>query len=146
MVGYCPNYFYLWHSIVRKPILLNQMIILSPAYIFPFSLFPQKAILLLTYRWYAYKKTRDHYFLFDFCYFTNFLIFLYLWLPDWILGPALRGWLFTTCFCFANGPVLVAIMLWKNSLVPHSNDKMTSLFIHISPSLTLFGLRWYIKI
>lgn len=117
LVGFVPNYFYIWHT--------------------------AKAVILLTYRWYAYKKQRYHYFLFDLCYFCNFLVLVYLWLPEQVLGPAIRGKLFATCFAFANGPVLSAIVMWRNSLVPHSTDKMTSLFIHVSPSLTLFGLRWF---
>ena len=99
----------------------------------------QKAIILLSYRWYAYKKLRWHYFLFDFCYFTNFFILVYLWLP---LGDSIRGLLFPIVFGFSNGPVLSAIVLWTNSVVPHSLDKMTSLFIHLSPSLALWGIRW----
>lgn len=105
-------------------------------------MFPQKAVVLLSYRWYAYKKERNHYFLFDFCYFCNFLVLLYLWLPEQVLGPTVRGGLFSTCFAMANGPVLCAIVFWRNSLVPHSIDKMTSLFIHVSPTLALSGLKW----
>ena len=101
----------------------------------------QKAIILLSYRWYAYKKLRWHYFLFDFCYFTNFFILVYLWLP---LGDSIRGLLFPIVFGFSNGPVLSAIVLWTNSVVPHSLDKMTSLFIHLSPSLALWGIRWWV--
>ena len=62
---------------------------------------------------------------------------MYRWLPEQVLGKFIRGRLFATCFAFANGP----IMMWRNSLVPHCNNKMTSLIIHVSPSLTLFGLR-----
>ena len=102
----------------------------------------QKAVILLTYRWYAYKKIGSHYFLFDFCYFTNFLLLNYLWLPENILGPTLRGALYSACFSFSMGPLLSAIILWRNSLVPHSNDKMTSLFIHVSPPLAVWGIRW----
>ena len=104
---------------------------------------PKKALVLLSYRWYSYKKQKYHYFLFDFCYFTNFLIFVYLWLP-W--GYAYKGVLFPMIFGFSNGPVLAAVALWKNSLVPHSVDKMTSVLIHVSPSITLWGIRWYIEL
>ena len=106
----------------------------------------QKAIILLSHRWYAYKKIKFHYFLFDFCYFTNFLTLVYIWIPSFTVDESYRGELFTTCFSFAMGPLVSAIVLWRNSLVPHSTDKMTSLFIHISPSLTLWGIRWYVLI
>lgn len=117
LVGYVPQYFYIWYTV--------------------------KAVILLSYRWYSYKKIRFHYFLFDFCYFTNFLILLYIWLPSSLVGDYLRGALFVACFSFAMGPLLSAIILWRNSLVPHSNDKMTSLFIHVSPAMALWGIRWF---
>ena len=107
-----------------------------------FIMFTQKAATLLSYRWYSYKKLKFQYFLFDFCYFTNFLTLLYIWIPSSIIGESYRGELFTMCFSFSMGPLLSAIVLWRNSLVPHSADKMTSLFIHISPALTLWGIRW----
>ena len=75
-----------------------------------------------------------HYFLMDFCYFTNFLILLYLWLPSYF--NTLRGMLFG----FTNGPLLAAIVLWRNSVVPHSTNKMTSMFIHTSPAIALWGI------
>lgn len=34
-------------------------------------------------------------------------------------------------------------MLWRNSLVFHSLDKITSLFIHLLPGLITFLWRWY---
>ena len=103
------------------------------------TLFSQKALTLIPYRWYLYKKTRWHYSLLDFCYFTNFLTLLYFWLP---MPDIIRGGLFITVFAFANGPLLLAVLLWRNSFVPHSTDKMTSLFIHISPAIALWGVRW----
>jgi hypothetical protein len=99
-----------------------------------------KAVLLIGYRWYSYKKTRNHYYLFDFCYFTNALVLLYLWLP---FLDTIRGLLFPVIFGFCNGPLLAAVALWRNSIVPHSIDKMTSAFIHISPAIAMWGLKWY---
>jgi hypothetical protein len=117
LAGYIPQDFYIFYSF--------------------------KALLLLSYRWYSYKKLKYHYFLFDFCYFTTLLIFLYLWLP-W--GHLYKGYLFPSIFGFSNGPLLAAVVLWKNSIVPHSVDKMTSVFIHVSPSITLWGIRRYVII
>jgi hypothetical protein len=110
-VGYVPYYFHYWFSV--------------------------KYVVLLGYRWYSYKKTRLHYFMFDFCYFCNTLILFYLWSPWQPSG------LFPVIFMFSNGPLLWAVVLWRNSLVPHSLDKMTSLFIHVSPSLTTWAIRWW---
>ena len=51
--------------------------------------------------------------------------------------------LFKVMFSFSNGPVLLAIILWRNSMVFHSVDKMTSLFIHSFPPLYSYTIRWY---
>ncbi len=100
-----------------------------------YSLF-QKTIILLSYRWYSYKMIKNHYFMFDFCYYTNFLLLVYIWSP-WQLGI-----LFPILFGLCNGPLLWSVLLWRNSLVPHSVDKMTSLLLHLSPALTTWGLKW----
>ena len=44
-------------------------------------------------------------------------------------------------FC-SNGPLMWAIVLWKNSIVFHSIDKVTSSYIHILPSLVTYCFRW----
>lgn len=78
----------------------------------------------------------QHYFLFDFCYFANALLLVYIWiLPN-------EPILFSICFLFANGPLAWAVPLWKNSLVFHSLDKLTSCFIHISPAFVTWAFMW----
>ncbi|XP_065906084.1 uncharacterized protein [Dysidea avara] len=114
LAGFIPQYFYMWHTM--------------------------KACFLLSLRLWCYRREKLHYFLFDFCYFTNLLLLIYLWL---IPPGHIAGYLFMVLFCFANGPLLWATALWRNSLVFHSVDKMTSLFIHISPAVTVTTLRWY---
>jgi hypothetical protein len=37
---------------------------------------------------------------------------------------------------------MLAIVVWQNSLVFHSLDKLTSIFIHVFPPLTLHLYRW----
>jgi hypothetical protein len=34
------------------------------------------------------------------------------------------------------------VLAWRNSLVFHSLDKTTSLFIHLTPNILLYALRW----
>lgn len=95
-----------------------------------------KALLLIGTRWWTYKALNWHYFLFDFCYFANVLHLLYLHVyPDSKL-------LFVLCWSFSFGPLAWAIPTWKNSMVFHSLDKITSLFIHLSPPMLMFCLRW----
>lgn len=95
-----------------------------------------KFAVMISTRAVMYKRKGHHYFLFDFCYFGNSLLLLYLWvLPD---SPIL----FSVVFFFANGPLAWAVPLWKNSLVFHSLDKLTSCFIHISPAFVTWALLW----
>lgn len=82
-------------------------------------------------RFYTYQRRGYHYFLADLCYFVNFLLFLSIW-----VFPSSKR-LFTAVFCLAFGNNAVAIIMWRNSLVFHSFDKVTSLFIHIMPCATL---------
>ncbi|KAF7301601.1 hypothetical protein MIND_00725600 [Mycena indigotica] len=92
---------------------------------------------LLPYRAYTYKKKAWHYFLFDLCYYVNILNFIYLWgLPG---SPAL----FTACYCLSHGSLASAVITWRNSLVFHDQDKVTSLFIHIYPAFTFTVIRHF---
>ncbi|CAF0741531.1 unnamed protein product [Didymodactylos carnosus] len=95
-----------------------------------------QAIFLITMRFFIYKKKSWHYFIYDLCYFVNVLTLIYLWiLPG---SPVL----FTAAYLLAHGPLALAIILWRNSLVFHSMDKVTSCFIHMYPPLTLYTIRW----
>lgn len=83
-------------------------------------------IRLITYRQKGY-----HYFLADLCYFVNFLCLLTIW-----AFPRSKR-LFISTYCLAYGNNAVAIVMWRNSLVFHSLDKVTSLFIHVMPPVAL---------
>ncbi|KAF1958885.1 hypothetical protein CC80DRAFT_21677 [Byssothecium circinans] len=82
-------------------------------------------------RYYSYHKIGYHYFLADLCYFVNFLLMLSIW----IFPQSKR--LFISTYCLAFGNNAIAIVMWRNSLVFHSMDKVVSLFIHIMPCVTL---------
>ncbi|CAF3056157.1 unnamed protein product [Rotaria socialis] len=99
-----------------------------------------QALFLITLRFFIYKRKSWHYFVYDLCYFVNLLTILYLWVfPSSTI-------LFTVCYTLSHGPLSFAIVLWRNSLVFHSLDKVTSLFIHMYPPLTLFTLRWLLPV
>ncbi|KAF2086173.1 hypothetical protein K490DRAFT_74710 [Saccharata proteae CBS 121410] len=85
-------------------------------------------------RYYTYHKRGYHYFLADLCYFVNLLCFLTIW----VFPNSKR--LFISSYCLAFGNNAVAIAMWRNSLVFHSFDKVTSLFIHIMPPVALHCL------
>ncbi|KAF7331769.1 hypothetical protein MKEN_00056800 [Mycena kentingensis (nom. inval.)] len=108
---------------------------LAPQYIhIAYSLF---GIILLPYRAYTYKKKAWHYFLFDLCYYVTILNFIYLWiLPG-------NSALFVACYCLSHGSLASAVITWRNSLVFHDQDKVTSLFIHIYPPFTFTVIRHF---
>ncbi|KAL8952735.1 MAG: hypothetical protein Q9222_001384 [Ikaeria aurantiellina] len=85
-------------------------------------------------RYYTYHKRGYHYFLADLCYFVNLLLLLTVW-----VAPQSKR-LFISTYCLAYGNNAVAIAMWRNSMVFHSLDKVTSLFIHIMPPVTLHCL------
>ncbi|CAF3104605.1 unnamed protein product [Rotaria sp. Silwood2] len=99
-----------------------------------------QAFFLITLRFFIYKSKHWHYSVFDLCYFVNLLTLIYLWIL-----PSSKI-LLAVCYSLAHGPVALAIVLWRNSLVFHSFDKVTSIFIHLYPPLTLFTLRWLLPV
>ncbi|KAL1687931.1 hypothetical protein GGG16DRAFT_127571 [Schizophyllum commune] len=92
---------------------------------------------LIPLRWYKYKQRAWHYFLFDLCYYVTILNFIFLWLAPW--SPAL----FVACYCLSHGSLGSAVITWRNSLVFHDQDKVTSLFIHIYGPFTFTVIRHF---
>eukprot|EP00298_Acanthocystis_sp_HF-20_P000058 c10068_g1_i1.p1 GENE.c10068_g1_i1~~c10068_g1_i1.p1 ORF type:complete len:341 (+),score=70.28 c10068_g1_i1:156-1025(+) len=86
----------------------------------------------------AYFQNRDHFFLLDFCYFGNLLVFILLW----IIPKEHQEAISMICFVVVNGPIVWAIITFHNSLVFHSVDKITSLYIHLTPALVMYCVRW----
>ncbi|KIW71435.1 hypothetical protein PV04_03604 [Phialophora macrospora] len=82
-------------------------------------------------RAYTYHRKGYHYFLADLCYFVNLLDLLAIW-----AFPRSKR-LLISAYCLAYGNNAVAIVMWRNSLVFHSMDKVVSLFIHIMPPVAL---------
>ncbi|GAB0496304.1 hypothetical protein MMPV_007616 [Pyropia vietnamensis] len=92
---------------------------------------------LLAARAVLYRASKAGFFLYDFCYAAQLLLLVHLF-----LFPA-SGPLFRVNFAVANGPLAWAVVLWRNSLVFHSLDRLTSLAVHFLPPLVTFCLRWY---
>src|SRR3546814_6787399 len=45
-------------------------------------------------------------------------------------------------FIFANGPLSWAVPVWRNSLVFHDMDKLTTVYIHVLPNMLTYCTRW----
>ncbi|KAJ3568410.1 hypothetical protein NP233_g5731 [Leucocoprinus birnbaumii] len=95
------------------------------------------SLYLLPLRVIQYKRRAWHYFLFDLCYYVNILNFIYLWLL-----PS-NAALFIACYCLSHGTLASAVITWRNSLVFHDQEKVTSLFIHIYPPFTFTVIRHF---
>lgn len=91
-------------------------------------------ITLMPWRFYTYRRKQYHYFIADLCYFTNVMLVIFLWIfPDSVH-------LLIGTFCLSYGSLAMAILAWRNSLVFHSVDKVTSVFIHMEPEIVLHTL------
>jgi hypothetical protein len=93
-------------------------------------------ISLVAIRLINYRIKKWHYYLFDFCYFANALIVYFL-----MIDPK-NDILFKVFFVYANGPFGLAIPAFKNSMIFHKIDNLTSIAIHIIPLATSWNLRW----
>ena len=91
---------------------------------------------LLANRYLEYVATNDHLFMLDFCYFMNISVLL-----QTILFPDCLAW-YKANYVLCMGVLMMAILVWQNSLVFHSLDKLTSIFIHVFPPLTLHLYRY----
>ena len=83
-------------------------------------------------RYYTYHKKGYHYFLADLCYFVNLLTVLSIW----IFPQSKR--LFIATYCLVYGNNAVAIVMWRNSLVFHSMDKVVRLVLYPRYELIIY--------
>lgn len=92
--------------------------------------------IMMALRLYMYAKNKWLYFLIDFCYAVNIsCIVSVLYAPD-------NAQLWRVNYSVTNGTLLGAVLAWRNSLVFHSLDKVTSIAIHILPALLTYLERW----
>lgn len=85
----------------------------------------------LPLRYYTYQRKGYEYFIADFCYWGNILLLVYIW-----IFPESRR-LFILSYSISYGTLAWSVVAWRNSLLFHSIDKITSLFIHFFPPLVL---------
>eukprot|EP00672_Neobodo_designis_P023609 CAMPEP_0174830886 /NCGR_PEP_ID=MMETSP1114-20130205/2780_1 /TAXON_ID=312471 /ORGANISM="Neobodo designis, Strain CCAP 1951/1" /LENGTH=442 /DNA_ID=CAMNT_0016064695 /DNA_START=110 /DNA_END=1438 /DNA_ORIENTATION=- len=96
------------------------------------------AFLLLSRRWWQFRKENQHYYLYDFCYWANLLTVIY----SWFLPRSTT--LFHIIFMVAVGPLGWSIPTFTNSMIFHSAAHMTSVFIHLSPGVLTYAVRWHV--
>eukprot|EP00041_Stephanoeca_diplocostata_P027794 m.772165 g.772165 ORF g.772165 m.772165 type:complete len:475 (-) comp23246_c0_seq23:1630-3054(-) len=89
---------------------------------------------VLFLRYHIYRSLNWGYYLIDFCYFVQLLCFIAILYPSKLL--------FQVLFVVSSGPLCFAILIWRNSLVFHSLDKVTSTLLHLYPALLMYCWRW----
>lgn len=92
---------------------------------------------LLFLRVFQYTSMGYHWYIIDFCYYANVLV-LYM-----VNYAPKDDQLFKICFLFSNGTLGLSVWMFRNSLVFHKLDILTSLAIHVVPLLTMYHARWF---
>ena len=92
---------------------------------------------LVIFRLFIYKRKGWHYYLFDFCYFGNVIIMTFL------LAYPKDDVLMKTAFNYSNGIFGIAVAAFRNSMVFHNIDNLTSISIHLIPLSCIWNLRWH---
>ena len=88
-------------------------------------------------KWVYYKSMGWHYYMTDFCYAANALLLIFL-----NVYPK-SDILFKMCYFFSNGALAVAVGAFRNQMVFHKMDNLSSLALHMFPQLCLWNLRWH---
>ena len=104
---------------------------------FFFTFYTWLIIPLVFFRWIRYVKIGMHYYLIDLCYFATALTLYNIWYE-----PKNEA-LMRIGFLLSNGCLAVSIMAFRNSLVFHDMDCITSMGIHAAPMLITHHIRWY---
>jgi hypothetical protein len=72
----------------------------------------------------------------DLCYMVNYLVIVFL-----KLYPK-NDIVFKVAFMYANGTLPVSVYLFRNSLVFHNFDMLSSVCIHLFPMIAMWNVRW----
>lgn len=91
---------------------------------------------LMAWRIVSYTRQKWQYFLVDYCYSANLLVLCHLF-----IAPS-SPLVFQVAFLSAVGPLGWAIVAWRNSLVFHDLEKITTLLVHLMPPLVMICRRW----
>jgi len=108
-----------------------------------------KSVVLVGNRYVRFKKQGWELYLLDFCYFIQYYGVIMCVLVvvrvhtgyESALAPY-NGTLLRVFFSFCTGPLAWSIIIFRNSLVFHDIDQTVSVFIHQSPAILMWCLRW----
>ena len=100
-------------------------------------LFTVLIIPLVFWRWRRYVSIGMHYYLIDLCYFSTALILYNIWFDR------KNEILMRIGFLMSHGCLALSIAAFRNSLVFHDMDCMTSMGIHAAPMIITHHIRWF---
>jgi hypothetical protein len=102
-----------------------------------YKLYSAQVVVLMALRYGWYRSKKWHYYMLDFCYYGNLLLLIHLWLlPRNLL-------LSKVTYAFNTGVLTWSVVAFRNSLVYHDLDKVTSVFLHLGPACVSWTLRWH---
>ena len=116
-------------------IVLSQWLMLRQPNYFPYFWIGFTSLLWI-YRFIDYASQKSELFMLDYCYFVNLSVATQIFFFTNNLA-----W-FHTNYVLTLGPIFLAIIVWKNSLVFHSLDKLTSFFLHAFAPIIMHLYRW----
>jgi len=123
LVARFPQYYWCWHLV--------------------------KAFIFLPWRFVRFRRRSFEWYMTDFCYFVTyftvifcFLAFLRSFFHVHTHFEAQNHWIIRALFAFANGALVLAVPMFGNKLVFHDVDNTTGMYIHFSPALMFWTLRW----
>ncbi len=94
---------------------------------------------LLLLRFIKYRRNGEHYFFFDYCYWVILgIVVVIMFFPD---SPF---YVKSTLFLMALGPLSTAFFVFLYRIVFHDMDSFTSLYMHLSPCLAVWIMRFHI--
>jgi len=132
---------------VMTMLMTTVLVIRFPAYYW--ILHFMKTFFYLPVRYFRFCKKGCELYLCDWCYMVTYLstacailAFLRITFGIQTALEEYNGVLFRAGFAMSCGPLIWSVYLFRNSIVFHSVDYMTSVFIHLSPFLLMWCLRW----
>lgn len=124
--------------------------------------------MLYVHRFFSFRRQKWHFYLIDFCYMANALLYTYcvlyhvmdmsgnndensmsFWLVKnfslWLSSNETRvqSIFFVIVWLYCNGPVMFGVYVYRNSFVFHDLDKLTSVFLHLAPPGITWIIRWH---
>lgn len=133
-----------WRTADKIAYVLGVMVLFSFAFMlgkYPHDLFytyyTVLISILLATRLVHFMAVGWQYYLIDFCYYANFLVIYSI-----TLGKH-QDEVFKVAFLFANGVLARSVYLFRNSLVLHRVDMLTSLGIHLFPFICMYHFKWF---